>query len=122
MPNKVKVPISLIILELPPPDNAAYGQHGHIRYLTKKAKEWKEMVHFLGFQLCIKPIKGKVKMRIRFYLKRERDVQGSLKLLFDALEGIVYNNDKQVYSYSVKKFLDEESRKKPRIELKIEKL
>ena len=111
--------IEITIPELPPPDNAAYGQHGRIRYLTKKARDWKEMVHYLGFQFCIKPTGGKVKMNIVFYLKRERDVQGSLKLLFDALEGIVYNNDKQVWGYSVKKFLDRESRKNPRIELEI---
>ena len=55
-------------------------------------------------------------MTINFYLKRDRDVHGSGKLIADSLEGIVYVNDKQIKKMIFEKFIDKDN---PRIEIEI---
>ena len=55
-------------------------------------------------------------MTINFYLKRDRDVHGSGKLIADSLEGIVYVNDKQIKKMIFEKFIDKDN---PRIEIVI---
>ncbi len=86
--------------------------------MYKEGKEWKAMANYCAKQCYKAPMKtGKVDLEIWFYLKRERDIQGSLKLLFDAFEGVVYENDKQVWAFQVYKVLDEESKVNPRIEV-----
>lgn len=60
-----------------------------------------------------------VSVIINFYLKRDRDLLGSDKLLMDALQGIVYVNDKQITHAELNKFVDKEN---PRVELTVIKL
>ena len=119
--NLSKSKFNLVIDKLPPTDNHIYGQTGHRRFMYKEGKEWKEYVQFLALSkarsINWKMIKASVKADIVFYLKRGRDIQGSLKLLFDSLEGIVYDNDKRVVDFRVIKGYD---KGKPRIEVSIE--
>ena len=104
------------IPNLPPTDNHLYGQHGHIHFLTKAGKDWKYAAGIL--------VKSKYKNKpttedvvfgeIHIYLKRWRDIQGSLKIFFDSFEGILYINDKQIEKFGpVFKHTDKQN---PRIE------
>lgn len=108
-----------IILPLPPTDNKAYWHRGNMKILTKLARTWKEDAQwrvkeqFNGSMSYADFVVGD----ITFYLKYERDIQGSLKLLFDMMQGILYKNDKQVIQYGpVFKKWDKEN---PRIEIGI---
>lgn len=108
----------IIIPELPPTDNHTYGQRGKTRFMYKEAKEWKELAGYCAKQswrwgVSDKKFRGEV----WFYLKRDRDVHGSMKLLFDAFEGIVYENDKQVFNQECFKVKDDESKENPRVEI-----
>lgn len=109
-----------IVLPLPPSDNHTYGQRGKIRFMYKEAKDWKED----AYKLAKKQYKGElmagdVKVgEIVFYLKHWRDIQGSLKLIFDVLEGIVYDNDKQVVEFG--KVFRKSDKEKPRVEIVIQ--
>jgi len=117
--NKPENNIEFIIPILPPTDNHLYGQTGHRRFMYKQGRDWKEEVSLLARAQNPKLIEGDVRAEITFYLKRERDIQGSLKVLFDALEGIIYNNDKQIVDFRVFKKFDKEN---PRVELIIKSL
>lgn len=109
----------MIVLPLPPSDNSCYGHHGKFRFMFKIAKDWKENAH----KTAKKQYKGKITTedvvirKIIFYLKHWRDIQGSLKLLFDVMEGVVYENDRQVKQFGpVIKRSDKEN---PRVEIDI---
>ena len=48
--------------------------------MYKEGKEWKEFVALLATQARPTLITGKVMARVDFYLKRDRDTHGSLKV------------------------------------------
>lgn len=88
-----------------------------VRYMTKQGKELKELYR-LEAQ---KQYKGKVmpggcNMEITLFFndKRRRDVDNYNKLVLDSLEGIVYEDDKQVQKLTIKKRISVED---PRIEI-----
>jgi len=55
-----------------------------------------------SFPLVKKPLK--VSIAIEYcYQKRPKDIDNILKALFDALEGILFQNDSQIYELYVKK-------------------
>lgn len=105
-----------ITLPLPPSDNMTYGQRGKIRFMYKVAKDWKRDAGLIAKSEGVKYTEEDVIVgEIHFYLKFDRDIQGSLKILFDSLEGIYYKNDKQVKQFgAVFKHKDKDN---PRIEL-----
>lgn len=72
-----------VILPLPVTTNHAYGTHGKIKYMTAEAKSWKEeaIYKFKGY----KGVNPSV-IKITYYLKFNRDVDGSHKLILDAMQ------------------------------------
>ena len=85
--------------------------------MYKEAKEWKSDAGLIAKSEGIEYFEKEdiIIGKIYFYLKYPRDIQGSLKLLFDSLEGVYYKNDKQVIQFGpVYKF---KSSRDPRIEL-----
>lgn len=127
-----KIIFDLCTAELPPSDNHCYGQKGKIRFMFKEARDWKEsMQQFLlyypkGFpknkivwgkeeNISLKPLKATV----AFFLKRDRDVHGSGKLIFDTFQGIVYKNDSQFLKVEFLKFTDKIH---PRVDITIEEI
>lgn len=109
-----------ITLPLPTTDNHTYLQRGKFRFMIKEAKEWK-----LATQLKAKsiwktePLETPIWLDVKFFLKRERDIHGSTKLICDSFEGIVYVNDKQITEVSLHKNFDKND---PRVEVTIESL
>jgi len=111
----------MITLPLPPSDNHIYLQRGKMRFMTKEAKNWKENAQW---EIKIQRA-SKRKMIVRdtkigkviFYLKHWRDIQGSLKLIFDAMEGIIYENDRQVVRFGP--VIKRQDKENPRVEIEI---
>jgi Holliday junction resolvase RusA-like endonuclease len=101
------------VLDIPPSQNEAWRHTGKITYLTKKAKEYKEYVHYAT--LSAQKIAGLVAIDVDIYRPRKRgDVDNRQKLLFDAMQSTVYDNDDQVCDFHVRRFEDKE---RPRVEL-----
>lgn len=73
-----------VILPLPPTTNNAYGIVGKRRYMYAEAKSWKEMAIY-KFKLY-KGVNPAI-VKISYYLKFNRDVDGSHKLILDAMQG-----------------------------------
>ena len=89
--------------------NAAYRRRGKGpgMYLTTEAKFWKQCVEYHAQKAMLRedPYEGDVGVSIDLLLPNPRqDVDGPIKLILDAMEGIVYHNDSQVRSISVRKF------------------
>ncbi len=109
-----------ITLPLPQTDNHIYLQRNNIRFMIKEAREWKENAQLLARRRWKEePLETQIWLDVNFFLKRERDIQGSIKLICDAFEGIVYKNDKQITEITIHKNWD---KKNPRVEVSIESL
>ena len=100
---------------MPPTDNHTYGQRGKCRFMYKEAVDWKINAGEIARKAKIIYTEDPVNFgEIHFYLKYWRDIQGSLKLFFDALEKIYYKNDNQIIQFGpVYKHKDKEN---PRME------
>jgi len=113
--------VKIVTDGMPPSDNHAYAFRGKLHFLTKEAKLFKEQVMWLAQELVKnkEPMLGDVSVVINYYIKRDRDLLGSDKLLMDALQGIVYVNDKQITHAELNKFSDKLN---PRVELIVTKI
>lgn len=93
---------------------------GKRMYMTQEGLVQKELFAWLARRQWKdkKILTDKVgyKMRIYFPDKRRRDMDNYKRILFDALIGIVYNDDSQIIEECTKKFIDQAY---PRIELDI---
>lgn len=104
------------------PDNRRFhAGKGHV--LTGRYRQGKEAIYLLAVSQTkpprpVFPVE-RLKIELTFFLpdKRKRDPTNLLKGLLDALEGVVYNDDKQIDALAWHKAgLD---REKPRVEISI---
>lgn len=90
-----------------------------VMYMTKRGKDLKKLYQLEAQkQYKEKIISGNCNMEITLFFndKRRRDIDNYNKLVLDSLEGIVYEDDKQIQSLKVEKKISAED---PRIEIKI---
>jgi Holliday junction resolvase RusA-like endonuclease len=90
--------------------NSAYAttkRSGRV-FCTSKARAFKKSVHSLAVKQCKqggwKTTDGRVKVHVllTFPDRRRRDVD-NIKLLLDAMEGVIYDDDSQIYELNIKK-------------------
>lgn len=115
-----------LILPIPPSINACYanrnikGMRGRI--LTEEGRNWKNLAGWearvaakqVGWEIT----KEKVVIEVIAYWQdaRKHDMNNTHKLLADAFEGILYENDNMVLMRDIDFSID---RKKPRLEVTI---
>lgn len=114
-------PIKLTLRTMPPSINATYKRGKNSFYKSQEAKDaqeamaWEARIQYRG-----KPLTGSLRLKIAFYwTSSRRDVDSSVKAVCDALQGIIYENDNQIYDLHLSKTVD---RAAPRIEIEIESL
>ncbi len=80
---------------------------------SKEAKEFTKYVHVECIRQKIKPIKGPILfyMDILISKRRNYDIDGTLKLLFDSLNKIAFEDDKNIVDLRVRKHLNQEEDK-----------
>lgn len=104
-----------MILPLPPTTNHTYGQRGRRRFMYAEAKQW-----LRDAVIVLKANKGEnpISVTIIYYLKRERDVDGSQKIILDSLTraGVV-KDDKYITELHLYKKFDKQN---PRLEIEWE--
>lgn len=106
-----------LILPLPPLGNRYLRRAGHTIYKTKEAKDYCRHVSFIGAQNKTKVLSGDVKVSVDVYRARKAgDLDGFSKVLLDSLEGVLYENDRQVVDYHARRFDDP---KNPRVEVTV---
>jgi crossover junction endodeoxyribonuclease RusA len=96
----VLIGLSVIELKLPfPPSANAYWRYVQGRVLVSaRAKAYKRAIGYLCLTQNIQALDGKLQACVRFYPpdRRRRDGHNLSKVLFDALEGYLYQNDSQL--------------------------
>ena len=67
-------------------------------YITQKAKDFKQYLYILAKNARMKKIEGDCRLVYRLYLKKQgrRDLDNTIKVIQDALEGVAYANDRQI--------------------------
>jgi len=109
-----------LLLPMTLSDNHLFGQKGRVRFMYKDGKDWKDNAQLYAKTIYKgEIIEGKLRADIYMYVKRDRDLHGSLKLLYDSFQGIVYSDDKQFVEEHLYKLVDKEN---PRIIFKITEL
>ena len=108
-------------LPLPETTNAIYRSGLGGWYKSAKAKTWENRAGWeLKRQWNKQKILGDVSVGIVFYLKRDRDIDGSIKPTLDLLERTgVIENDKYVQALIVEK---KKTRGKPKMEVEIQEV
>ncbi|MCK5017767.1 MAG: RusA family crossover junction endodeoxyribonuclease [Candidatus Peribacteraceae bacterium] len=88
-----------------------------IMYMCGKGKKLKEQY----IKEVIEQYKGKLhiedlELDVKYYFgtRHKRDIDNYAKLILDSMEGIVYEDDKQIKKITIEKFYDKEN---PRIEI-----
>lgn len=94
----------LLQLPYPPSVNTYWGFHGHRRFLTKKANEFKDIVKIIVLENGAKFGNNLLSIDIKLYPpdKRIRDIDNNLKPLFDSLvQAGLMDDDSQIRRISV---------------------
>jgi len=96
-----------ITFPLPPTTNHTYGQTGHRRFMYKEAKDWMETAILV---LKIHRGDNPTEVTVTYYLKRDRDVEGSHKLMFDSMTkaGVIVD-DKYILDVHLHKRINKEN-------------
>lgn len=107
------------VLPLPETTNHSYlsGRHGW--YKSTKAAAWEQKAAWIVKTTYKEEIidEEDVIVRIYFYIKYRRDIDGGIKPVLDLLQRQgIYKNDSQVTSLYVKKFKDIQN---PRCEVEV---
>jgi Holliday junction resolvase RusA-like endonuclease len=104
----------IITLEMPIPSINKYWKPRIIKgrfngmYLTKEGKAYKEALNLTARTQIKEPIQDEIGLSIYFYVNRKnRDIDNMLKPVLDALEGILYINDRQINKLFVYKYISE---------------
>lgn len=114
--------MQLVFKTLPTSVNATYKRGRNSFYKSKEAKEAQEaMAWEARSQFKDKPLSCSISVSITFFWPdmRRHDIDNGLKLLFDSLTGIVWDDDSQICNLCITKTVD---RGNPRIEMVIESL
>lgn len=107
-------------ITLPIPVSAnRYWRHGNgHNYKSEAAIAYCEQVGWLCREAQLEPTVNQVEITMHVHLKdKRRDVDNCTKVLFDALQGHVYQNDRQIVAYHVYRH---EVKSNPRVELTVD--
>lgn len=88
----------ILFEELPPTINQLYfNVPGRGRVMTKKGKDWKEAFAIATRNVVRgRMLEGTIKCEVEIGYKHNRDIDGSLKAILDAMQGVAYENDSQI--------------------------
>lgn len=119
--------MTLVIPGRPIAKGRPHFANGHA-YTPKATRDRELEIRQIAFIVGLRPLKGPVRLRARFYqaTRHRLDVDNALKLLADSLQppkgvpagrGNAYHDDSQIVSMHGEKFYDREN---PRTEVEIE--
>lgn len=114
----------ILTLSLPPTLNHTYKVGRGRFYKDKKVIDWEDQTEWMIKQQRLHGVKipkltGEIKAYINMFLKRDRDIDSSLKLVLDTLARMgFYENDRQVVRIEVTKTKSDD----PRLEITLEDL
>jgi Holliday junction resolvase RusA-like endonuclease len=111
--------MKFILYTKPCPINQKFGIFRGRNILSKKYRDTKYALAMeIRSQGILCPYSGILEVTLVFHFgdKRKRDVDAYIKIILDAMEGLVYDNDNQIVELLVYKQID---LKNPRTEVEI---
>jgi|WetSurMetagenome_2_1015567.scaffolds.fasta_scaffold01987_3 Holliday junction resolvase RusA-like endonuclease len=111
-----------ITIPLPPPLNATYRYGNGKYYKVAKVRDWEDETGWMIKKQLKKHkiLEGDIYISIYMYLKRDRDIDSSIKPVLDLLQKLkIYDNDSQITFMNVTKEFD---KKNPRMNIEVCKL
>lgn len=86
-----------LVLPVPPSGNVYWRHYRGRMVRSREAERYIQLVGLIGLQHRVRPTHGDVFLTVRWYRgKRVGDLDNRLKIVLDALQGIVYHDDGQV--------------------------
>ena len=85
-----------------------HTREGH-HYISCEGRAFKERLQWMAAAKRVRMIEGAVELHFTWYCKKKcrgGDLDNRLKVILDALEGIVYKDDKQVVRIVAEKVMD----------------
>ena len=111
MKTQIQLPIPILLNELYMP-KIRYKDGKPYPTIIKnpKAKEYEKLVKIYALKQKVKKLKGKVSFKMDILIKdrKDYDIDAVEKLTLDSLEGIVYDNDKNIIEKISRKHLNAE--------------
>jgi len=110
--------IAEMTLPISPSINHLYLQKGKMRFMTKEGKRCKELIETIARSLKMpSPSLSNLKVELDYYFeKNNRDLLNSSKVEMDTLQGIIFENDRQIKEATLRMFKDKDN---PRCEVRI---
>lgn len=92
-----------LILPMPPSANRYWRHVGGRVYVSREARDYRELVAIIGAgaDISLRTCDVRVEVTVRRVHKRG-DIDNYLKVLLDALQGVMYDDDKRIKEVSVK--------------------
>ena len=95
------------IPNVPPSVNACYRATGSRVYKSQRLRQYEEQmkVFFADDSDPIQRLEGRLQLTVKFSFKghRKRDLDNLLKPLLDSLEGVLFENDNQLFEIRASK-------------------
>ena len=117
-----KTTLTFTIPDVPGSVNSLYGitKFGR-KYMRPQGKSFKELVHrkLESVQQIEDIFYGRLKIKFTIYFNtlRKRDLDNCMKILWDSLEHVLFDDDAQIDDYRVVRAYDA---LKPRVEVEVE--
>jgi crossover junction endodeoxyribonuclease RusA len=110
-----------LTLPLPPSSNKYWRSVGSRVLLSREAREYRAAVRMLamGAMQGAPPMTGRVRVEVDVFRDLRGDLANHEKQLSDALQGVVFADDKQVWELVMRRHLDRDD---PRVEVVVEDL
>jgi crossover junction endodeoxyribonuclease RusA len=106
-----------LVLPFPPSTNRYWRNWRGRQVVSAEAREYKEAVGWIVRKAMREPLTGDVAVTVEVYRPRKsRDLDNCLKIVFDALNGIAYNDDNQITEIYAFRYDDKAN---PRVNLTI---
>lgn len=91
------------------------GKNGNV-YTPRKTREYEKLVGWCTKQTMKEPLQGDIAMDIKVYIKGPcGDLDNLEKAILDGMNGIAYNDDRQVAALAIQRLKD----KKERVEIEL---
>lgn len=107
----------MLTLPYPPSVNHYLRRTSRGVFLTDEARAYKEYAMLLARAAGLERLQGAVGVEVHFYRPSRRgDIDAGLKLVLDSLNGIAYEDDKQIVELHVYRHDDKDN---PRVEVSL---
>lgn len=104
-----------LTLPAPPSANRYWRVFRNRAVMSDEAREYKRLVAYLAQRAGLEPAAGEIVLTVRWYrARRSGDLSNRIKIVEDALRGVVYVDDKQVVELHA--FRDDD-KANPRVEI-----